>query len=98
MFNIDFLNTEHHFNASFNKKNNGFGVNFDSTKEIIIQDVIPLPENGNPGDFLCRSDEQEVSLKWVPLADHAEQDNNAPISAAAVYTEIGNINVLLATI
>jgi hypothetical protein len=31
-------------------------------------------------------------------ADHAEQDNTHPITAAAVFTEIGNINALLQTI
>lgn len=98
MFNINFSNNEQRFNVGFDKQTQGFNVGFDSNKEIIIEDVIPLPDGGNSGDFLCRSDTQEVSLKWVPLADHAEQDNNAPISAAAVYTEIGNINVLLATI
>lgn len=31
-------------------------------------------------------------------ANSAEQDNTHPITAAAVYTEIGNINALLQTI
>ena len=31
-------------------------------------------------------------------ADRAEQDNTDPITAAAVYTEVGNINALLQTI
>ncbi len=34
----------------------------------------------------------------VNTADRAEEDNTLPITSAAVYTEIGNINVLLETI
>ena len=34
----------------------------------------------------------------VQTANDAEQDNTRPITSAAVYTEIGNINALLATI
>nr|DAL39409.1 MAG TPA_asm: hypothetical protein [Caudoviricetes sp.] len=34
----------------------------------------------------------------VDTADRAEEDNTKPITSAAVYTEIGNINALLATI
>ena len=34
----------------------------------------------------------------VVKADKAEQDNTHPITAAAVYTEIGNIDALLQTI
>lgn len=34
----------------------------------------------------------------VPVASEPEEDNTRPITAAAVYTEIGNISALLATI
>lgn len=34
----------------------------------------------------------------VQVADEAEADNTLPITAAAVYTELGNIEVLLSTI
>ena len=34
----------------------------------------------------------------VQVADKAEADNTLPITAAAVYTELGNIEVLLSTI
>lgn len=34
----------------------------------------------------------------VQVADEAEQDNTLPITSAAVYTQIGNIEVLLSTI
>lgn len=34
----------------------------------------------------------------VHVADEAEQDNTLPITSAAVYTQLGNIEVLLSTI
>ena len=57
-----------------------------------------LPLGGNPGDVLLKTTVEDFASAWVPPADHAEEDNTRPITAAAVYTEIGNINALLATI
>ncbi len=34
----------------------------------------------------------------VVTTDEVDQDNTKPITSAAVYTEVGNINVLLQTI
>lgn len=34
----------------------------------------------------------------VDTAEVVEQDNTKPVTSAAVYTEVGNINALLATI
>lgn len=47
------------------------------------------------GDNLLVTEEGVLS---VDVADSAEQDNTRPITAGAVYAEIGNINVLLSTI
>lgn len=47
------------------------------------------------GDNLLVTQEGVLS---VDIAEDAEEDNTRPITAAAVYTEIGNINALLATI
>lgn len=47
------------------------------------------------GDDLLVTAEGRLS---VDKATTVEADNTRPISAAAVYTEIGNINALLATI
>lgn len=55
-----------------------------------------LPSGGYVGDVLIKSGED--SAEWVTPASDAEEDNTRPITAAAVYTEIGNINALLATI
>lgn len=55
-----------------------------------------MPLGGNQGDILINSGNDIVV--WVAPANTAEQDNTRPITSAAVYTEIGNINALLATI
>lgn len=34
----------------------------------------------------------------VDTADKVEQDNTKPVTSAAVYTEVGNINALLAAL
>lgn len=47
------------------------------------------------GDDLLVTEDGVIS---VDKATSAEEDNTRPITAAAVYTEIGNINALLATI
>jgi len=62
------------------------------------REVSPLPEGGLAGDILMKRSNANYDAEWVPPADSAEKDNTRPITAAAVYTEIGNINALLATI
>lgn len=57
-----------------------------------------LPAGGIIGDLLCKSSNADYAVEWITPASSAEQDNTRPITAAAVYTEIGNINALLATI
>ena len=47
------------------------------------------------GDDLSITEEGRLS---VIKATAVEQDNTRPITAAAVYTEVGNINALLQTI
>lgn len=47
------------------------------------------------GDHLSVTEEGRLS---VVVADSSEEDNTNPISAAAVYMEVGNINALLQTI
>lgn len=57
-----------------------------------------FPEEGRAGDILTKVGNEGNAVAWVTPANNAEQDNTRPITAAAVYTEIGNINALLATI
>lgn len=40
----------------------------------------------------------EDGVLRVNMADKVEEDNTLPVTSAAVYTEVGNINALLATI
>lgn len=63
--------------------------------------VVPtggLPRGGDTGDLLAKKSGVDYAVEWITPANAAEQDNTRPITAAAVYTEIGNINALLATI
>lgn len=55
-----------------------------------------LPAGGSVGDVLMKTSLDGAG--WVTPASSAEEDNTRPITSAAVYTEIGNINALLATI
>lgn len=56
------------------------------------------PEEGNIGDILMKTTNANNGVSWITPASKSEEDNTRPITAAAVYTEIGNINALLATI
>lgn len=42
--------------------------------------------------------DEETNTLSVDTADTVEKDNTKPVTSAAVYTEVGNINALLATI
>ena len=57
-----------------------------------------LPLGGHAGDILIKRSDEPFDSEWIPPATSVEQDNTRPITAGAVYTEIGNINALLATI
>lgn len=57
-----------------------------------------VPSGGVAGDLLAKRSGADYDVEWITPANSAEQDNTRPITAAAVYTEIGNINALLATI
>ena len=55
-----------------------------------------LPDGGQTGDILTRIGSE--SAEWQTPASSPEQDNTRPITAAAVYNTVGNINALLGTI
>lgn len=57
-----------------------------------------FPDQGAIGDILMKTSNANDGVSWITPASRAEQDNTRPITSAAVFTEIGNINVLLATI
>ena len=85
-FNARFVQTEETFNPSFGEVvtiNNGGGL------------LIP---GGVQGDIIIKRSSADYDAEWVAPAQSVEEDNTKPLTAAAVYTEIGNINALLATI
>lgn len=57
-----------------------------------------VPPGGATGDLLAKASDEDYATEWITPASSAERDNTRPITAAAVYTEIGNINALLASI
>lgn len=57
-----------------------------------------IPKGGNTNDLLRKKSNVDYDMEWITPANAVEQDNTKPITSAAVYTEIGNINALLATI
>ena len=57
-----------------------------------------VPAGGHTGDLLAKKSENDYDAEWITPANAVEQDNTLPITSAAVYTEVGNINALLATI
>lgn len=64
--------------------------------EDIGQGGSGLPPGGSDGDLLQRVG--TTGAGWVTPASSPEQDNTRPITAAAVFSSIGNINALLETI
>lgn len=72
------------------------------TGEYATSDI-PLPQVGEGGVLRINSLDDTLNLSQegklsVNTAKDAEQDNTLPITSAAVYTELGNIDALLATI
>ena len=57
-----------------------------------------LPAGGVNGDIIVKSSSEDFDCSWVAPANEVEENNTLPITAAAVYTTVGNINALLATI
>lgn len=57
-----------------------------------------IPKGGYRGDLLAKKSDADRDVEWITPANAVEEDNTRPITSAAVYTEVGNINALLATI
>lgn len=60
--------------------------------------VSGLPSGGTQGQLLMKSSNTDYMTEWISPANSVEQDNTRPITAAAVYTEVGNIHAILAII
>ena len=57
-----------------------------------------VPAGGSTHDILMKRSNSNFDMEWVAPATSVQADNTLPITSGAVYTEIGNINALLATI
>ena len=82
---------------------NGFWFLWDLDIHEYVQSDLPLPNVGEGGGLAIYSLDDTLNLSpegrlSVNTANDAQQDNTLPITSAAVYTEIGNIDALLATI
>lgn len=75
-----------------------YDLDLDTKIEVNKMSGGNMPLGGNPGDIIIKRSTENFDAEWVPPANSVEEDNTRPITAAAVYTEIGNINALLATI
>lgn len=71
-------------------------VNVSNGNVVVNRDGIP--KGGHRGDLLAKKSDVDLDTEWITPANAVEEDNTKPITSAAVYTEIGNINALLATI
>lgn len=63
--------------------------------------MVPALIAGSGGASELITDEtlkMENGILKVNTADEVEKDNTLPVTSAAVYTEVGNINALLETI
>ena len=67
--------------------------------ELIQQQINSSSGSGGSnltaGENITITDDGVISVQTAP---NIEKDNTKPITSAAVYTEVGNINVLLQTI
>ena len=84
------------YNNLFNKPSiNGVELVGNKTGEDLDLSSAVFPSGGLLGDLLGMTEE---GVGWITPANAVEQDNTRPITAAAVYTEVGNIQALLAII
>lgn len=74
---------------------NGVELTGNLTGEDLHLGDAAFPSGGSAGDLLGKTGE---GVGWITPANAVEQDNTRPITAAAVYMEVGNIQALLATI
>lgn len=82
---------------------NGFWLLWDLDTHEYVQSDLPLPNVGEGGGLAIYSLDDTLNLSpkgrlSVNTANDAQQDNTLPITSAAVFAEIGNIDALLSTI
>ena len=88
--------TSVNYESLFNKPSiNGVTLIGNKTGEDLHLGDAAFPSGGLLGDLLGKT---EDGVGWITPANAVEPDNTRPITAAAVYTEVGNIQALLAII
>lgn len=77
-------------------------INSGTPSAAILDFVLPRGPQGLPGSGWSVGDglhlDPETNVLSVDTADLVEADNSRPVTSAAVFAEVGNINALLATI
>lgn len=100
---VAFSQSDQSFGASFSGAESSFGVRMDEKMEI-TQDTsgykLPAATAETLGGVKVGRNLtiDSSGVLSVDTADAAQQDNTRPITSAAVYTQIGNIEALLALI
>lgn len=86
-------------NAQMRGTQEAFSPGFGQVVEV-EQYVLPPATDARLGGVIVGGDLEitQSGVLSVVKAQAAEQDNSHPITSAAVYAEIGNINALLETI
>lgn len=84
--------------ADFGDRTINAQAEMSTTVEHIYTEGGALPTGGVYGDILIKRSGTDYDSEWIKPATSAEADNTRPITAGAVYTEIGNINALLSII
>lgn len=78
---------------------NGYWLIYDPEAGEYQESDIPLPEGGGGmGYEIGHGLKVTGNTLEVDTAEEVEQDNTLPITSAAVYTTVGNIEILLGTI
>ncbi len=81
----------------------GFWLLWDLESKSYVESSLPLPDTGSGGGLPIRALDKTLNLSQdgtlsVNTAKEVEQDNTLPITSAAVFETVGNIEILLETI
>lgn len=77
---------------------NGFWMIYNPDKGGYEESDVPLPAGSGMGYEIGYGLKVTDNTLEVDAAEKVEQDNTLPITSAAVYTTVGNIEILLGTI
>lgn len=77
---------------------NGFWMIYNPDKRGYEESDVPLPVGSGMGYKIGHGLKVIDNTLEVDAAEKVEQDNTLPITSAAVYTTVGNIEILLGTI